>query len=845
MWEKGLGEEVVEERIVRFGLNEITGKKRFLVLRLIARQWKSPLIWLLAIAAAVTYLFGDWVDMWMILATVILNTVLGFVQEYRVEKSLDALKSVLAPRAEVIRDGERLLVEASRVVPGDILFVSNAHKVAADGLVLSTDGLFTSEAILTGESRTVEKQVWKETQGWSDNEQLAKLRGIYSEIGDQHKVFMGTEVRSGAGHVLVLKTGMETEIGKISGSLRGTEEGKTPLQKKIARLTAWLAGGAIVVASVVVVTGVISGKSAVEVLPLAVALAVAALPEGLSLSLTVILAIGMKRILGKGGVVRHLAAAEALGSVGVICADKTGTLTKGEMTVTQGVTNVNDEGDRQATERLVIDAVLCNDMRDPLEIAMKEWADKQLKNWGNGGVIDGWKRVDSKPFTSKEKLIMTLLERDSERLLIVSGAPEVVLARTKLSQTEQQDWEKKFKELAIKGYRLVGFARKSVDKKTKEIGDKDSIGMEWDGILVYEDPIRKGVSEALERVRRAGIEVKVITGDYRETAMAILNQLGLLGVDDLDKTVTGEEMSRWTVEELAEKIGGIVLFARTNPEEKLRIVEALQKKRMIVAMTGDGVNDAPALKKADLGIVVNEATEVAKEAADLVLVKNDFSTIVDAIEEGRNIGANFRKVVTYLLADAFAGILVIIGSLFLGWPLPLLASQILWINLISDGFPYLALTLELKEDGLLNGSPKRFAGAILSSTMLRVMLTISILAGGATLGVFGWYWMGRGDLSMARTMAMVMLGANSLFYVFSTRSLERPIWEGGGKNNWWLWLGVGLGWLVLLSAVYWPALAGVFGNQQIGLLDWRWVVSGTILVIAGAEIVKVMWPHRG
>lgn len=843
MWMMGLGDDQVKKRQVEYGMNEIPTRRGRVDLELLLNQFKSPLIWLLCASAGATIALGDVRDSTMIFIALLINTVIGFVQEYRVDKSLEALKTSLSPKAEVIRQGKRMVVNATELVPGDILFVSNAHKIAADGILFEDEELETMEAVLTGESATVAKEGWREFKNISDVEAtLASLREKFDEVDGTSRVMMGTEVKAGVGKALVVRTGRETAIGKIAGSLKAQKEEKTPLIKKLDKLTMWLAFGVLGVAVLVTVVGLRAGQELRDIVILAVALAVAALPEGLSLSLTVTLANGMQRLTKKGGVVRHLAAAEALGSVNVLCIDKTGTLTEGVMKVTQAVTNLNGEPTDVQLKTMILDAVLCNDLRDPLEIAMNSWANKKIVDLKGDIEISHYERMDSIPFDPQEKVIVTLHHWEDRGLeLLVSGAPEVVLSKTNLSSEEKNKWEAKIKELATLGYRLVGFAQKDVqgEKQKAKIDKQEVSSLSWTGLLVYEDPLRLGAKRGISEILKAGVMIKVITGDYKETAAAILMQLGLLKEND-DRVLTGVEMMKLTQEELKEKIADIVLFARTTPEQKLRIVEALQSKGLVVGMTGDGVNDAPALKKADIGIVVGESTEVAKETADMVLIQNNLETLVDAIDEGRAILSNFRKVVMYLLADAFTGITVVLGSIFFGWPLPLLASQILWINLASDGFPYLALTLEKRDGNYLKDKPEKYSGQILSGSMMIVMATISILASAMTLAVFGWYVYGLGtSVEMARTVAMAMLGANSLFYVFSVRSLGTPVWNPR-TMNWSLVVGVALGWAMLLSAFYVPGVKSLFMTTGISSYGWVLVGMGTAVVIGSVEVVKLV-----
>mgnify|MGYP001559838205 CR=1 FL=1 len=662
-----------EARLKQFGENKLRKKKEVRWLRVLLFQFKSPLIYVLVIASGVTLVLGDVVNAAVIGAAVALNTILGFYQEIKAEKSLEALSKMLTPKAKVIRGGERQMIEASQVVAGDICILEIGERVPGDGEIIEADSLSLNEAVLTGESEAVKKH-----------------------IGDE--VFMGTTVSSGIARMRVKKTGPSTALGAIAESLIGIKEEPTPLQKQLARLAKKLAVMVGIICLAIFGAGLLAGKPLVEIFITAVALAVSAIPEGLAVALTVVLAIGMQRIFKRKALVRRLVVAETLGGVTVICVDKTGTLTEGKMTVI-GALTTNEVLLRKA-------AVLCNDMRDPLETAMNDWArhapqqprgkpgkpNNRISESSAFAEQELVERLDTLPFDPKKKYIATLHQSQldaGQALLLVSGAPEVILNKSGLSEKEKQEWLEKLITEAKKGHRLVGFAYKEIN--CRKIKESEIENLKWLGCLVYEDPLRKGVKEALMEAKRAGIKVKVITGDYRHTAEAIMNKLSLQA-EELKPTqiMEGYELEKLSSEELDKRIEEVVLFCRTSPEQKLRIVEALQDNQEVVAMTGDGVNDAPAIKKADIGIVVEGASAVAQETADMVLLDSNFSTIIGAVEEGRNIFINLKKIVLYLMSDTFSEIILVIASVVLGLPLAITASQILWINLIVDFLPYFA-----------------------------------------------------------------------------------------------------------------------------------------------------------
>jgi len=830
------------------GKNEILKKAGVRWWQVLFNQVKSPLIYVLLLAAGVTFVMGEYIDSGVIMAAVVLNTVLGFVQEFKAERSLESLSKLLSTKALVRRDGKWVKIDASLLVPGDVVRLEIGRTVPADGVLVHEDGVFLSEAILTGESVPVEKKTFG-----LDGKYESGDFSWYGKAKSVYKGFMGTVVEKGIGELLVVRTGSRTRMGKIAKKVVRKEIQETPLQRRLKILSKQLAVLVGIISLLVFVVGVVSGREALEVFEIAVALAVAAIPEGLVISLTVILTVGMGRILKRKALVRKLLAAETLGGVDVFCLDKTGTITVGEMEAIGGVVNPNatvlerlECGKNVTCDWLVKGAVLCNDLRDPLETAMERWAEKGLRK----SFDKKHPRIDGLPFDHKYKYIVTLHDFVDEKgqIEFISGAPEVVMSKCGVDKRKVRDWEEAFKKLGSKGYRLVGFGyKKTKDKKKLSRDDvKDYI---WVGVVVYEDPVREGVKESLEGAKRAGIDVKVITGDYKETAWAVINQAGLVGENLNEKLImVGDDFvglkEGMVPKNIMDRVDKAVLFARITPEQKLLIVRILQDMGHTVAMTGDGVNDAPALKQADIGIVVSEASDVARETSDMILLDNNFDTVLAAIEEGRGIFDNLRKVLLYLLADAFAEVILVVVSLVLGWPLPLLAVQILWINLISDGFPYLALTVEPKEEGLLTRKPIGKNVKILNKEMIWLVAIISLTAGVMTLGVFGWYYfILERSLELSRTLAFTMLGINSLFYVFSSRSLTKPIWKVSFFQNPWLIAGVLAGAMMQLMAVYLPVLQKVFRTVPLGFYELGLVLCGSLLLIVIVEAIK--WGFYG
>lgn len=810
-------------RLEKFGLNTLPEKPPPSSFLILFDQFKSPLVYILLLAALVTLFLRDFPDTGIILFAVFLNTILGFYQERKAKRALYALAKVLTPQAKVIRDGERKIIDARHLVPGDLVVLEIGDKIPADGVLVEAVDLSVNEAVLTGESVPVRKVAIE-------------------------NVFMGTIVASGRGLMQVRQTGTLTKMGEIAKTLKEKEE-ETPLERRLADLAKTLAILVIGAALFIFLSGIILGKSVTEMFTTSVALAVAAIPEGLVVSLTVILAIGVQRIFKRKALVKNLASAETLGSVTTICADKTGTLTEGKMRVVKAVTEVSravhlrgGPGRTPQKELLVMAAVLCNNLHDPLEVAMLEWGEKNLiRQQGGENLKLEYPRLDEIPFSSQTKIIATL----HPGILFVSGAPEVVISKCQMSNIKWQIWKKKFEEYGREGYRLVGFAYKEIENQKSKLKNEDLKDLEWLGLLLYEDPVRPEVSGVLRECQQAGIKVKIITGDYPATSLAVLEKLGIRVAQD--EVMEGEELEEISQEELKKRIDKIILFARTDPFQKLKIVEVLKQRGEVVAMTGDGVNDAPALQKADIGIVVRESSEVAKETADMVLLDSNFKTIVAAIEEGRGIFDNLRKIVLYLLADAFGELIAIFGALLMGFPLPLLVGQILWINLVSDGFPGLALTVDSKREGIMRELPLNPKESLLNLEIKVLIFLISLFAGLSTLFIFSLFLQQTGDLSLSRSLAFALLGTNSLFYVFSCRFLRKPFWQTNIFSNHWLILGIGAGFLLLVSAFYFPPLVFLLRTSSLGIFEWGMVMAMglfVVILIEGTKFVFVLKSKR-
>lgn len=808
----GLSEKEAVEKLAEYGKNVLPQKKPISDLTIIINQIKSPLIYILLIAALVSFLLKDYKDAYVILSAVFLNTLLGFYQERKAQQALNALRSMLTPTVRVVRGGEKKVIKAENLVPQDLVMISVGDRIPADGIVINESALNINEAVLTGESVPVAKSVCSDL-----NHPLRT-----------QQVFMGSIVSSGRGLVIVTKTGKYTEFGQIAQKLSETEEEPTPLQKKLSEFAKILAVIFAILSILIFATGLIAGRDFIEMFTTSVALAVAAIPEGLAVSLTVILAIGMQRILKRKALVRRLVAAEALGSTTVIATDKTGTLTLGKMSVVKTKYIAVDEAN--------LASILANDQDEPLEYALWEHAEKIGLNPEK--ILEEYLRVKEIPFDSKRKYMAVLYQKNNQHVIYIKGAPEVLLEQSNLENNLKQEWIAFLDKWGQEGLRLIALSKKEVkgkDIKNIEAEVKDT---QFLGIVGIADPVRESVKEALDTAKIAGIKVKVITGDYLQTSKAVLKKLGI----DLkhDEAIEGDVLENIGDEELRTKVGKIVLFARVNPIQKLKIVEALKKNGEVVALVGDGVNDAPALKSSNIGIVVAEATDVAKETADMVLLDSNFATIVAAIEEGRGIYSNIKKIILYLLSDSLSEIILVFGAIILNLPIPLTASQILWINIVTDGLPGLSLTIDPKEKNLLKRSPINPQLGLLDRSMKIIICIVSSIVGLLSLVVFIFLYFSTNDIMLTRTIIFVMLGISTLVYVFSVRRVDKPVWRSQPQTNKWLIVAVVISFVVQLIPLYNPFLQKFLDTKPIPSNYWVIIVITVLTIIFSIELTKII-----
>jgi len=789
------GAEVLSRR-QQYGENRLPAEKTTPAWAILLSQFKSPLVYIILVAALVSLVAKEFGDFAIIMAVVVIDVILGFVQEYQAQKTYTALKGLLKPTTTVLRNGERCEIEVWELVPDDMVLLNAGEKVPGDGLVLESTKLTADEAILTGESEPVNKTV-------------------------DDKTFMGTTVLTGRGLMRVEQTGPATELGKIATSLQEHVEEDTPLQKRLKSFSKSLTWIVVGFTAAILSTGLIMGGAFLAMLRTSIILAIAAVPEGLLIAVTVILVIGMRKILKRNGLVKRLLAVETLGSVTVICTDKTGTLTEGRMRVSQ--TEILDN------ERALQTMVLCNNLEGPVDIAMWEYA-RQTMNSDPQQMVDGSQRIEEELFTSETKYMITAITGNlfqGQGFNFLKGAPEIVLGMCKLLPEEKARFLALVDQWAGEGLRMIGLAYRPLGKLD------DYSGYTWLGLVEMEDPVRAGVVEAIQVAQKAGIQVKMITGDYLKTAEHIARSIGLLKEGELN--LEGPEVAALSDEQLQERVRTTSVFARIRPQDKFRIIKALQANGEITSMIGDGVNDAPALQHANIGVVVGSATDVAKETADLILLDNNFRTIVAAIEEGRIIFQNIRKVVAYTLSNSFAEVLTIFVAMILGWPAPLIVAQILWIHLICDGPSDIVLGFEPKEPGIMDEKPKSLKEPILNHLGLSLIGVISISSAIAVLFLFHHLYSAHGNAIEGRSIVFASFAVNSMVYIFAYRSMRQPLFRmnklSANKPLIWAVLG-GLAMAVLPFLI--PGLGNLLGLVPLTLIEWlevAGVATGLLMVV--------------
>lgn len=846
--EHGLSQTEAGRRLERYGPNHLEEQPPPGVLEVLLRQFRSPLIYILLIAAAVTILLGEYVDAGVIGAALVLNAVIGFTQERRAEASVRALMQLAAPRARVIRDAREREVESRELVPGDLVLLESGSRVPADLRLVRATNLSVDESLLTGESVPVGKR--SAPQG--ERVQLADRKSM---------AYMGSVVSSGRGRGYVVATGAQTELGKVAESVREEEEPKTPLQQRMDRF-ARVIGAVVAISSIAAFgVGIFLGESPQEMFLVGVALAVAAVPEGLPVVFTITLALGVRRMAQRNAIIRRLPAVETLGSTSTIGSDKTGTLTENRMTVQQVWTAgrtfavADGEGSLAAEScslRLTfLGGVLTNEAEiypsdeedgfetrgDPTEAAL-------LVSAARLGVDPTRVRASynlcaDSPFESERRYSASVRERDGEHLLFVKGAPERMLgmcARAISNEgTTELDTEalhRAAQEMAAGGLRVLGIAYKELPEPPHPEEVPEPEGLTFLGLQGMMDPPRESVREAVTGCRQAGIRVVMITGDHAVTARAIARDLGI--ADEDAPVLGGTELEEMDDEELREHVPEVSVYARVAPEHKLRVVRALKSWDETVAVTGDGVNDAPALKAADIGVAMGKSgTDVAREASDMVLTDDNFVSIYSAVEEGRVTFDNVRKVTFFLISTGAAAIIAILSALILGMPLPFLPAQLLWLNLVTNGLQDVALAFEPGERGVLKRPPRSRKEGVISRLLWERAVVAGVVMAVGTLLLFWWELERTGSLELAQTVALTTMVLFMAFHVGNARSERRSVFRLNPLSNPFLAVSVVVALAVHLAALYLPPTQFVLRVEPI-VEPGTWVrmvlVASTILI---------------
>ena len=865
----GLSDNEVRQRQQQFGLNQLPVAKPVSPLKRLFRQFNSVLIIVLMLAALVTALLGHWLDSYVIMVVVIVNTVVGFIQEGKAEQALQAIAHMLAPAATVLRNGKRLQIPAVGVVPGDIMVITAGDRVAADLRLLQAKNLQIQEAVLTGESLPVDKNT-------------AAVADITS-LGDRScMAYSGTMVSRGHGLGLVVATGLNTEVGRISGLMAGVQPLSTPLLEQMTHFANWLTALILVFSILIFAYGHwLQSIPAAEMFITVIGLAVAAIPEGLPAILTITLAIGVQRMASRKAIIRRLPVVETLGAVSVICSDKTGTLTRNEMTVTELVITAAklqfsgvgyepegallkngqpvDLNQQPVANLLLQSAVLCNEASlhyhdgqwqmtgDPMEVAILLAAIKAELDPTE--LHNQLPRHDAIPFDAEHRFMATLNhDHQGHHSIIVKGAPERLLTDCQWQQNAQgihekldvEFWHRQMQAMASQGQRVLAVAIKAADSQQTTLNFDDlKSDLTFLGLLGFMDPPREEAVQAIADCAAAGIQVKMITGDHAATASAIAAKLGL---QNATAVLTGVELDALSDADLQRQINHISVFARTSPEHKLRLVSALQSQDHIVAMTGDGVNDAPALKRADVGIAMGQSgTEAAKEAAEMVLADDNFASIVRAVSEGRTVFDNLKKAILFLLPINGGESLSIIAAVLAGLTLPITPIQILWVNMVSSVALAMALAFEPAEENAMQRKPRKRHEKMLSGLLIWRISLVSILFLAGIYGIFAWSQTQGASLEQSRTYAVNTLVVMEVFYLFNVRCLNIASWS---IRQWFTskiaWLSLMLVMLLQLAFNYLPVMQTLFDSQPVSASYWLVIIGIGLSVYILLELEKAL-----
>jgi Ca2+-transporting ATPase len=857
----GLSADVASQRLLQYGPNRIEESTKASPVALFLSQFKNYLTIVLIFAALISAIAGENSNSLVILMIVFLVALIGFVQEYKAERAMEALREMVSSQADVIRNGTLISIPSEELVPGDIMYLEAGDRVPADGRILEDTSLEVIEASLTGESLPIEKF----SRPLDEETPLADRRNL---------VFMGTIVTHGNCRALVTATGLSTEMGRISGLIERDSE-DPPLKRKLEQLAKRQALLVLSVSALVFFINLSRGYPIIETLITSIALAVAGVPEALPFVVTLALAYGTQGMARKNAIIRRLPAVETLGSTTAICTDKTGTLTSGQTMVREIQTyrTVEITGSGYAPDgaffhegralnpleedlaKILRIGILSNNaslerangvwriVGDPTEGALIVAAKK-------AGILDdvrkGWREIIEYPFDSDRKMMTTVNQSESGEIIVAAkGAPEVLLRRCSslldaggmrpMKDADRLTILASSDKMATKALRVLALAWKPLEEPDHYERELVESSLIFTGLVGMIDPPRPEAMEAIAICKRAGIRPVMITGDHRLTARAIAKELGIGNGD----VIEGIELEKMSAEELAARMENVSVFARVTAEHKVRIVEALRRQGHVVAMTGDGVNDAPALTAADIGVAMGRTgTEVAKEAADMVIADDNFATIVGAVEEGRRIYNNIRKATSYLLSVSFAEVATIFLGVMMGLPVPLLAVQILWINVVAEEFPAIGLSTEPIHPSIMRRIPRNPREPMLTRSLTIYTLGVAAAVVAATLGLYGGALQWGESLSYARTMAFVGLGFFTVFNSYSSRFLDESVLKMNPSSNKKLILGIVASVVTIFAAIYIPFLQSIFGTEPLRIDSWAWIIAACVLVILAAEILK-------
>jgi len=832
----GLSNAEARKRLAKYGFNELKETYKTPALTIFLSQFKSFIVYILIAAIAISLLVKQNIDALVIAIILLLNAVLGFIQEYKAEKSMEAIKKFLSLKAKVIRENKEMIIPARELVPGDMIVLEEGSKIPADSRLMESYSLRIDESTLTGESIPV-------------NKSINVLQGKKQIADQKNMVFSSTNVVSGKGKAVITSTAESTEIGKIATLIQKTEKELTPLQKQLKIISKQLGIITIAICFLIFILVALKGMTLADSFIIGVALAVAAIPEGLPAIVTISLALGTQRMIKRNVLIKKLPSVETLGSTTVICVDKTGTLTLNKMTVTNIHINnmaINTENKIKKDsdiELLFKIGVFCNNavldhkltLGDPTEAALLSVA--RRIGIEKNELLKKYPRLHEMPFSSERKIMSTINNVNNRKIMFTKGAPDIILKLCSkiylngkvrpLTKELKSRMLKANEEFAGKALRVLGFAYKEADN----YNENNLIFVGLQGMI---DPPRKDVKQSIKRCETAGIKVVMITGDHKLTAEAIAKELNITG-----KTMTGEELDK--IKDLSKVVENIAIYARVNPIHKLKIVEALKKKGHVVAMTGDGVNDAPALKKSDIGIAIGSGTDVSKEASDMVLMDDNFSSIVNAVEEGRGIYNNITKFISYLLSSNIGEVLVIFFALIIGLPLPLLALQILWLNLVTDGLPALALSIDPIEKDTMKTKPRKKNENMLNKKRMTMLFLIGFIFAAGTIFLF------KRSLSIsyiyATTIAFTSVVIFEMFNVLNFRSETNSIFKSKIFNNKYLVLAIVSSLLLQLLVIYTP-LNSIFKTVELPLTAWILIVAVSSSVLIIVEILKIFFRNK-